>query len=116
MFRYKLRTLMIVLALSGVVFALWRVAAEGIKPSAIYEVRAEFRAMPTDDEPFRLWVVDQPGVWAADVHRDAKGINVVFGMSRNLRDQPPPPDFHGNFERFGYHGLTRLTPVHSTTP
>jgi hypothetical protein len=111
MFRYKLRTLLIVVAAVGAVLAFGRIAARRIVPSIGYEIRAEFTELPVNDEAFRQWVEDQPGVYQAYVNREPNAIRVVYGMSRDLTGDPPLPDFKKNFDRFGYRGLRRYHPV-----
>ena len=113
--RFRLRTLLICVGVVGIFLglsrALFYLAAPHVQPSIAYEIRAEFTEMPNDDEPFRQWVEDQPGVYRAYVNRDAAGINVIWGMSRDLTGKPGLPDFKKNFDRFGYRGLKRYEPI-----
>ena len=110
--RYKLRTLLIVLAVIGVALAVIREAASHIYPSVGFEVRAEFTELPTDDTALLRWLQTQPGVIErlAFVNREKSSIRVNWTMSRNLLGEPPIPDLHQQFERLGYKGLKQYYP------
>jgi hypothetical protein len=109
--RYGLRTLLIVVAVVGAALAFGRIAARRIVPSVSYEIRAEFAELPVDDEAFRQWIEEQPGVYRAYVNREPNAIRIVWGMSRDLTGDPPLPDFKKHFESFGYCGLRRYDPM-----
>lgn len=68
MFRYKLRTLLAVLAAISVALALARQAATHIYPSVIYQERAEFVELPPSDASLEQWLREQPGVVSHTVH------------------------------------------------
>jgi len=107
--RYRLRTLLIAIAVVGVLLAVGLRAARSIKPSIIYELRAEFAEMPSDDIAFEEWLRTQPGVIPRPsyVDREANAIRITWIMSRDLTGHPPIPDFRNNFDRLGYKGLKR---------
>jgi len=112
--RYRLSTLLIVLAVVGVSFgmvrALFLVAAPHIRPSIHYGVSAEFTELPTDDAALEVWLSNQPGVYRAFVNRESHTVRIVWGMSRDLSGNPPLPDLRRNFDRFGYAGLKQYEP------
>jgi hypothetical protein len=112
--RFRLSTLLIVLAVIGVSFglirALFLAAAPHIRPSSHYGVRAEFTELPADDAALAEWLSNQPGVYRAFVNRESRTVRIVWGMSRDLNGNPPLPDLRSSFDRFGYTGLKRYEP------
>jgi hypothetical protein len=67
---------------------------------------AEFDDMPANDDLLERWLRDQPGVAPKQmmIRRDARKLFVVFGIDRNLRGQPPPPDLDAACRSLGYSG------------
>jgi hypothetical protein len=105
--RFRLRTLLILLAVVGILLAAFRVAAPFIRPSVGYGESAEFAEMPADDTALEDWLSKQPGVVRAFVRRDANTIRINWIMSRDLLGDPPLPELREQFDRFGYRGLSR---------
>src|SRR4051794_16354665 len=104
--RYRLRTLLIVVAIVGVGLAILREASRQIKPSIIYSFRADFAEMPADDVGLLEWLRRQPGVIGrtVSVSREPSAIRVHWIMSRDLLGNPPIPDCEEQFNRLGYKG------------
>jgi hypothetical protein len=107
--RYRLKTLLIVLAVAGLLFAALRLAATKVRPSVVYGESAEFAELLADDRAIEDWLSTQPGVNRAFVTRESNTIRVTWIMSRDLLGNPPIPDLGRQFERFGYRGIARHT-------
>ena len=107
--RYRLKTLLIAMALAGLVFAAFRLAATIIRPSIVYGESAEFAELPADDRAIEQWLATQPGVVRTFATRESNTIRVNWIMSRDLLGNPPIPNLRDQFERFGYRGLSRHT-------
>lgn len=106
--KYTLRTLLVVIAVVGVLMLMARIAARAVKPSIGYGVRAQFTELPNDDSSLEAWLREQPGVVRVYVNRDAdvNAIRVYWIMSRDLTGSPPAPDLRAKFTQFGYKGIT----------
>jgi len=103
--RYRLRTLLILVAVACLLLGVIRTVATHVKPSIGYGFRAEFAELPIDDAALAEWLAEQPGVIKAFVNREPSSIRVHWIMSRDLTGNPPIPDCREQFDRFGYKGL-----------
>ena len=70
-----------------------------------YVVRAEFREVPLADKELEQWLLEQPGVDMASIHRDGKQVVVTWGNNRVYAWNPSTVNLWDEFERFGYKGV-----------
>jgi hypothetical protein len=117
--RYRLRTLLIVLALmppllSGGWFAARNAALlrpGAPSPSFSYCVSADCTELPPDDKALHRWLRAYPNVQAIGVRRNGKSIEIIWGTSGNWAEQlgdRPIADLRAEFDRLGYKGVTRF--------
>ena len=103
--RYRLRTLLIGIAVLGIFLASAREAGRYIKPSISYAFAAEFTELPADDDALTEWFRSQPGVIRAYINREQQTIKINLMISRDLFGHPPIPEPESQWERLGYKGL-----------
>jgi len=119
--RYKLRTLLIVLAIGPMVVAvawlIWRDASMQrsfpVSTGVSYCVTAEFSELPDDDTALENWLHDYPGMLGMGVKRNGTTVEVIWGTSGALAEKlgdRPTLDLRAEFERLGYKGLIRFEP------
>lgn len=105
--RYRLRTLLIVLAMTAglAVCVLVLVAVTMPSEGSIYQ-SAHFTQMPDDDAKLIEWLRSQPGVHEAWVDRNADGsIGVGWSYCGSILRPSPAGEMsiQEGFDRFGYH-------------
>jgi hypothetical protein len=98
--RYRLRTLLIGIAIAGLAFS----AVRQMRNESIWEVRGTFTEIPWDDMPMEAWLKRQPGVYNSYVYRSSPPkLTVYWQISYPIFDAAPPnPDVETALLRFGY--------------
>jgi hypothetical protein len=84
-----------------------------VKISFLYEAKAEFIELPTDDKALEEWLLAQPGVVKASSQRENKAIRIYWIMNQNSLGNPPTPDLRAEFDQLGYRELVILQYGHS---
>jgi hypothetical protein len=102
--RYRLRTLIVVVALSGALIGLF-----GRVVTARYDhrhvVRNTFVQPPPDDYAMLGWIRSQPGITNCYVHRNGSEVTVGWMESRTLFEPEPHHPYVGDaFSQFRLQG------------
>src|SRR5262245_1860763 len=95
---FRLRTLMIFLALGPMVLAVGYAVLQDARPSMHHTVNGLFKQMPAEDSQLSQWLRLQPNVWNVNIarrpfpnHPGLQHIQVQFEVRGTYYHWPPPP-------------------------
>jgi hypothetical protein len=108
--RFRLRTLLILLAVGPPLLAVSYVVLQGFRHVTSYHIRATFGQVPDDDSQLTKWLSAQPNIKNVRVWRrpdpqvpERQRIEIYFQkLWPVLRGSPPDPNVDAAVQRLGY--------------
>jgi hypothetical protein len=93
---------LMVMLVSGLL--IW--SASQFRFSREYQIHAQYRTLPENDDELRSWLRTQKGVVRSGMKREGRQITVFFIIAgQNLTEtDPPTPDIRSALSRMGYEG------------